>query len=38
LFFDNGQIVESGKPSDIFSNPKEERTRSFLKKFISNIN
>ena len=38
LFFDNGQIVESGKPADIFSNPKEDRTRSFLKKFISNIN
>ena len=38
LFFDNGQIVESGKPEDIFSNPKEERTRSFLKKFISSIN
>ena len=38
LFFDNGQIVESGKPSDILSNPKEERTRSFLKKFINNIN
>ena len=38
LFFDNGQIVESGKPSDIFSNPKEERTRSFLKKFITGIN
>ena len=38
LFFDNGQIVESGKPSDIFSNPKEERTRSFLKKFITSIN
>ena len=38
LFFDNGQIVESGKPEDIFSNPKEERTRSFLKKFITGIN
>ena len=38
LFFENGQIVESGKPADIFSNPKEDRTRSFLKKFISNIN
>ena len=37
LFFDNGQIVESGKPNDIFSNPKEERTRSFLKKFISKL-
>ena len=37
LFFDSGQIVESGLPKDIFSNPKELRTREFLKKFINNI-
>ena len=29
LFFDAGQIVESGSPKDLFSNPKEERTKSF---------
>ena len=34
LFFDAGQIVESGAPKDLFSNPKEERTKSFLRKFI----
>ena len=34
LFFDAGQIVESGSPKDLFSNPKEERTKSFLRKFI----
>ena len=38
LFFDGGQIVESGLPSEIFSNPKEVRTKEFLKKFINNIN
>ena len=38
LFFDGGQIVESGLPSEIFSNPKEIRTKEFLKKFIKNIN
>ena len=38
LFFDGGQIVESGKPENLFSNPKEKRTREFLKKFINNIN
>ena len=38
LFFDSGQIVESGLPNDIFSDPKELRTREFLKKFINNIN
>ena len=34
LFFDAGQIVESGTPKDLFSNPREERTKSFLRKFI----
>ena len=34
LFFDAGQIVESGSPKDLFSNPREERTKSFLRKFI----
>ena len=34
LFFDAGQIVESGSPKNLFSNPKEERTKSFLRKFI----
>ena len=31
LFFDAGQIVESGSPKDLFSNPREERTKSFLR-------
>jgi len=35
LFFDKGQIVESGPPAEIFKNPKEPRTREFLNKFIS---
>ena len=34
LFFDAGQIVESGSPKDLFSNPREDRTKSFLRKFI----
>ena len=34
LFFDAGQIVESGSPKDLFSNPREERTKAFLRKFI----
>jgi polar amino acid transport system ATP-binding protein len=37
LFFDRGQIVESGLPDEIFVHPREERTRSFLKKFIASI-
>ena len=31
VFMDDGNIVEEGKPSDIFTNPKNERTKQFLK-------
>jgi L-cystine transport system ATP-binding protein len=30
IFMDQGVIVERGKPEDIFTNPKEERTKQFL--------
>ncbi|MDX8362001.1 amino acid ABC transporter ATP-binding protein [Cytobacillus sp. IB215316] len=30
IFMDDGKIIESGKPEDIFSTPKEERTKQFL--------
>ena len=35
FFFDNGQIVESGTPDDIFLNPKEERTIKFLSQILT---
>jgi polar amino acid transport system ATP-binding protein len=34
VFMDQGQIVEQGSPQDIFTNPREERTRSFFSKVI----
>ncbi|MCU1548279.1 MAG: transporter related [Arthrobacter sp.] len=34
VFMDEGQIVEQGHPQDIFTNPQEERTRSFFSKVI----
>jgi polar amino acid transport system ATP-binding protein len=34
VFMDQGQIVEQGKPQDIFTNPREVRTRSFFSKVI----
>ncbi|WP_297489968.1 amino acid ABC transporter ATP-binding protein [Acidocella sp.] len=34
LFMDEGYIVEEGKPSDLFSNPQMERTKSFLAKVL----
>ena len=36
LFMDDGKIVEEGKPKDIFSNPKNPRTKDFLSKVLSN--
>lgn len=31
-FMDGGLIVEDGKPSDILTNPREERTKQFLRR------
>ncbi len=36
IFFDKGVIVEQGEAKALFANPKEERTRQFLSKFINN--
>jgi polar amino acid transport system ATP-binding protein len=32
IFMDNGEIVETGSPTEVFSNPKNERTKAFLKR------
>lgn len=34
LFFDGGVIAEEGSPEEIFTQPKQERTREFLKKIL----
>jgi polar amino acid transport system ATP-binding protein len=34
VFFDGGKIVETGPPSQIFSAPKEARTRQFLQSVL----
>ena len=34
IFMDEGRIVEEGTPADIFSAPKEQRTRDFLNKVL----
>ncbi len=34
VFLDKGEIIEEGSPAAIFSNPKQERTRSFLQKIL----
>ncbi|GAA3751844.1 ectoine/hydroxyectoine ABC transporter ATP-binding protein EhuA [Salinactinospora qingdaonensis] len=34
LMFDHGQVVEEGTPERIFNDPREDRTRSFLKAVV----
>lgn len=34
LFMDEGMIVEQGAPSELFENPQNERTKSFLGKIL----
>ena len=34
LFMDEGKILEKGSPEEIFDNPSNERTRSFLSKVL----
>jgi polar amino acid transport system ATP-binding protein len=33
-FLDQGQIVERGPPSEIFDNPKQERTKAFVSRIL----
>ncbi len=35
FFFDEGLIVESGTPDDIFNNPQEDRTKLFLSQILT---
>ncbi|MFF2449079.1 amino acid ABC transporter ATP-binding protein [Neobacillus sp. NPDC058068] len=32
IFMDNGEIIESGHPSDVLTNPQFERTKAFLNR------
>ncbi len=38
VFMDQGVIVEEGDPKDIFTNPKEERTKAFLSRMLAEAN
>jgi general L-amino acid transport system ATP-binding protein len=35
FFFDEGLIIESGSPNDIFTNPQEDRTKLFLSQILT---
>ncbi|WP_227762412.1 amino acid ABC transporter ATP-binding protein [Zhaonella formicivorans] len=37
VFMDKGVIAEEGSPEQIFNNPKQERTREFLKRVLSEM-
>ena len=34
IFMDNGQVVESGHPTQVFDTPQHERTKAFLSKIL----
>ena len=34
IFMDDGKIAEQNSPEELFSNPQNPRTRSFLSKII----
>ena len=35
IFMDQGEIIETAKPKDFFDNPKNERTKLFLKQILT---
>lgn len=35
IFMADGYIVEEGNPKEVFGNPKEERTKAFLSRFLA---
>ena len=38
IFMADGYIVEEGKPEEIFTNPKNQRTKTFLARVVGNDN
>lgn len=37
VFMDDGVILEQGSPKEIFGNPREQRTREFLSRYMGDI-
>ena len=35
IFMDKGVIAEEGRPEELFTNPKEDRTKEFLQRYLS---
>lgn len=36
IFMDQGYILEEGSPEQLFTNPKQERTKEFLRRYLNN--
>ncbi len=34
VMFYRGEIIETGKPEEIFTSPKQERTKAFLSRIL----
>ena len=34
IFMDKGSIIEMGTPKEVIENPKEERTKQFLQRYL----
>ena len=34
IFMDNGIVIEDGKTEEVFKNPKSEKTKEFIKRFL----
>ena len=37
IFMDKGSIIEMGTPKEVIENPKEERTKQFLKRYLERV-
>ena len=36
IFMDGGYVIEESSPTEMFSNPKNERTKAFLSRVLNN--
>lgn len=37
VMFDHGRVIEEAPPEELFSNPKEQRTRDFLRAVLEHV-
>ena len=37
IFMDQGEIVEENNPEELFFNPQNERTKEFIKRYVTDV-